>query len=166
MRHLKSGRALSIKPAHRHALMRNLVTSILEHGRVQTTLAKAKEVRRPLDRMITLAKRGDLHARRQALSFVKTKAAMANLFGDLATRFADRKGGYSRILPMGPRRGDAAQLALLMLVGGDKDPFIEVGKAQPKAGAGKGRKGSSKSTLEQVSEEVKAGAGERPAKAG
>src|SRR5574341_1575154 len=119
MRHLKAGRALGVKPAHRRALMRNLVTSLLEHGRVQTTLAKAKEVRRPLDRMIALAKRGDLHARRQALSFVKSKAAMANLFGDLAQRYAGRQGGYSRILPMGPRRGDAARLALIMLVGSE-----------------------------------------------
>ena len=156
MRHMKAGRALGVRPAHRHSMMRNLVTSLLEHGQLQTTLAKAKEMRTPLDRMITLAKRGDLHARRQALSFVKTKTAMANLFGDLATRYASRKGGYSRILPMGPRRGDAAQLALVMLVGSEKDPFVEVGKAQPKAGPGKGKKGAGKSTLEQVSEEVKA----------
>jgi len=166
MRHMKSGRALGVKPAHRRALMRNLVTSVLEHGRVKTTLAKAKEVRTPLDHMITLAKRGDLHARRQALSFVKSKTAMSNLFGDLAKRFADRKGGYSRILPMGERRGDAAQLAMIMLVGDEKDPFVEVGKAQPKAGAGKKGKGKGKSTLEKVSEEVKTETSEKSGTAG
>lgn len=158
MRHLKSGRALGVKPAHRRALLRNLVTSLLEHGQVRTTLAKAKELRQPLDHMITLAKRGDLHARRQALGFVKSKAAMANLFGDLATRFAERKGGYSRILPLGPRRGDAAPMALVMLVGGEQDPFIEV------KGKGRGRRQpQAKSTLEQVSEQVKSPASEAKA---
>ena len=150
MRHLKSGRALGVKPAHRRALMRNLVTSVLEHGRIQTTLVKAKELRKPLDHMITLGKRGDLHARRQALSFVKSKEAMANLFGDLATRFAERAGGYSRILPLGPRRGDAANMAVLMLVGSEGDPFVEVGKAKARAP----RKRKAKSTLQQVPEAV------------
>jgi large subunit ribosomal protein L17 len=136
--------------------MRNLVTSVLEHGRIQTTLAKAKELRKPLDHMITLGKRGDLHARRQALSFVKSKAAMANLFGDLATRYAERPGGYSRILTLGPRRGDAANMALVMLVGSEGDPFVEVGAAKTRAP----RKRQAKSTLQQVSEQVK---GDAPA---
>lgn len=149
MRHLKSGRALGVKPAHRRALMRNLVTSVLEHGQVRTTLAKAKELRKPLDHMITLGKRGDLHARRQALSFVKSKEAMANLFGDLATRYAERAGGYSRILTLGPRRGDAANMALVMLVGSEKDPFVEV---KPKRAA---RKRKPKSALKEVAEQVK-----------
>jgi large subunit ribosomal protein L17 len=130
--------------------MRNLVTSVLEHGQITTTLAKAKELRKPLDHMITLGKRGDLHARRQALSFVKSKAAMANLFGDIAQRYAERHGGYSRILTLGPRRGDAANMALLMLVGSEKDPFVEV-KGKPRAA----RKPKAKSTLAQVSEQVK-----------
>ncbi len=159
MRHLKSGRALGVKPAHRRALMRNLVTSVLEHGQVRTTLAKAKELRKPLDHMITLGKRGDLHARRQALSFVKSKEAMANLFGDLATRYAERHGGYSRILTLGPRRGDAANIALVMLVGSEGDPFVEVGKAKARAT----RKRKAKSTLQEVSEQAK---GETPAAGG
>jgi large subunit ribosomal protein L17 len=150
MRHLKAGRALGVKPAHRKSLMRNLVTSVLEHGQVTTTLAKAKELRKPLDHMITLAKRGDLHARRQALSFVQTKAAMTNLFGDIATRYAERHGGYSRIMHLGPRRGDAADMALVMLVGSDGDPFVEV-----KAKSRPARKRKPKSTLQQVSEQVK-----------
>ncbi|HEX7926218.1 MAG TPA: 50S ribosomal protein L17 [bacterium] len=160
MRHLKSGRALGVKPAHRRALMRNLVTSVLEHGQITTTLAKAKEMRKPLDHMITLAKRGDLHARRQALSFVESKAAMANLFGEIAQRYADRKGGYSRILMTGPRRGDAANMAIVMLVGSDRDPFVEV-KGKPRAA----RKRKPKSTLAQVSEQVKGDAPAAEAKA-
>jgi len=130
MRHQKSGRALGIKPAHRHALMRNAVTSLLEHERIRTTLSKAKELRKPLDRMITLGKQGDLSARRQALGFVKTKEAMKKLFGELAERYKGRSGGYSRILALGPRRGDAAQLALILLVDGPGDPFSG-GKAKP-----------------------------------
>jgi large subunit ribosomal protein L17 len=140
--------------------MRNLVTSVLEHGQITTTLAKAKELRKPLDHMITLGKRGDLHARRQALAFVKSKTAMANLFGDIATRYADRKGGYSRILTLGPRRGDAANMAMVMLVGSDGDPFVEVkGKART------ARKSKAKSTLAQVSEQVQGGASAADAKA-
>lgn len=147
MRHQKSGRALGIKPAHRHALMRNAVTSLLEHGQIQTTLAKAKELRQPLDKMITLGKRGDLSARRQALAFIKSKEAMKNLFGDLAERYKERPGGYSRILALGPRRGDAAPMALMMLVDSPGDPFSE-GKAK-RTPARRRRK-----TIDQVAEKV------------
>jgi large subunit ribosomal protein L17 len=147
MRHQKSGRALGIKPAHRHALMRNAVTSILEHGQIRTTLAKAKELRSPLDKMITLGKRGDLSARRQALAFIKSKEAMKNLFGDLAERYKERGGGYTRILHLGPRRGDAAPMALMMLVDGPGDPFSD--SAAKKAPARRRKK-----TIDQVAEKV------------
>jgi large subunit ribosomal protein L17 len=151
MRHLKTGRALGVKPAHRRAMLRNLVTSLIEEGRIKTTLARAKELRRPLDRMITLGKQGDLAARRQALSFVKSKKGMANLFGELAERYADRAGGYSRILHMGPRRGDGAQMALVILVGGEEDPFAESARPRRKSGARK-----AKPVIEEVAEEVQA----------
>jgi large subunit ribosomal protein L17 len=148
MRHLKSGRALGVKPAHRRAMLRNMVTSLLEHGRIKTTVTRAKELRKPLDQMITLGKQGDLAARRQALGFVKSKAAMANLFGDLAERYKERHGGYSRILRVGPRRGDGAELALVLLVGGESDPFADEKKPR--------RRGARqpKAVLEQVAEEV------------
>jgi large subunit ribosomal protein L17 len=147
MRHQKSGRALGIKPAHRHALMRNAVTSLLEHGRIRTTLTKAKELRGPLDHMITLGKRGDLSARRQALAFIKSKEAMKNLFGDLAERYKERPGGYSRILATGPRRGDAAPMAIMMLVDGAGDPFSETKAKRPPARR-------RRKTLDQVAEKV------------
>ena len=130
MRHLKSGRALGVKPAHRRAMLRNLVTSLLEHQQVRTTQARAKEMRRPLDNMITLGKRGDLSARRKALAFVKSKLAMANLFGDFAERYQERPGGFARIVPLGQRRGDGALMVLVILVGSPNDPFAE--ESQPK----------------------------------
>jgi large subunit ribosomal protein L17 len=150
MRHLKSGRALGVKPAHRRAMMRNMVTSLLEHGRIKTTVTRAKELRKPLDQMITLGKQGDLAARRRALGFVKSKAAMANLFGDLAERYKERAGGYSRILRMGPRRGDGAELALVLLVGGEQDPFAEEKKPRRRRAAA-----PPKAVLEEVSDEVR-----------
>ena len=116
MRHLKAGRKLNRTSAHRKALMRNLATELLARERIQTTTAKAKELRPVAERLITLGKRGTLHARRQALRVVKTKAAMANLFGPLAERYATRPGGYTRIVRIGPRRGDNAEMAVIELV--------------------------------------------------
>jgi len=151
MRHLKSGRALGVKPAHRRAMMRNLVTSVLEHEKITTTLARAKELRGPLDKMITLGKQGDLPARRRALRFVKSKEAMKHLFGDFAERYADRHGGYARIVALGERRGDGALLAMVVLVDSPADPFA--GEATPKRQKrGGGRK--AKPVLEQVAAEV------------
>ena len=150
MRHQKSGRALDVKPAHRRAIMRNAVTSLLEHEQIRTTQAKAKELRKPLDHMITLAKQGDLSARRQALAFVESKEGMKRLFGELAERYKERHGGYSRILPLGTRRGDGAPLVLMVLVDSPGDPFSEAKKTtRRKAG---GRRG--KRTLDQVAEQV------------
>jgi large subunit ribosomal protein L17 len=117
MRHLKAGRRLARTTEHRTAMLRNLVTALLEHERVETTRAKAKEARQWAEQIITLAKRSDLHARRQALAVVRTKKAMAKLFGELKERFQDRPGGYSRIVPLGFRMGDGASLAVLELVG-------------------------------------------------
>ncbi|MFN8625676.1 MAG: 50S ribosomal protein L17 [Candidatus Binatia bacterium] len=115
MRHLKAGRKLNRTSAHRKALFRNLVTSLIEHEQVQTTDAKAKELRRIADRMITLGKRGTLHARRQAASYVRTRDAVTKLFEDVAGRFRERPGGYTRIIKLGHRHGDAASLSLIEL---------------------------------------------------
>jgi len=123
MRHQKSGRALGVTSAHRRAMMRNMVTSLLEHQQIKTTITRAKELRTPLDKMITLGKKGDLAARRRALSFVKSKQAMASLFGEFAERYKERNGGYSRIIPLGPRRGDGAEMAMVILVDSPDDPL-------------------------------------------
>jgi large subunit ribosomal protein L17 len=117
MRHLKAGRRLSRTTEHRLAMMRNLVTALLEHERVETTRAKAKEVRQLAERIITLAKRGDLHARRQSLSVVRSKKVVAKLFGELRERYLERPGGYTRIIPFGLRLGDGASMSIIELVG-------------------------------------------------
>ena len=116
MRHRKSGRKLNRTSAHRKALMRNRVTSLLDHERIETTDAKAKELRGFADRMITLGKRGDLHARRQALSVIRSKAVTAKLFDELAERFRDRPGGYTRVIKVGNRVGDSAPISIIELV--------------------------------------------------
>jgi len=116
MRHRKAGRRLGRTTSHRKAMVRNMVTSLFEHERIFTTTPKAKEVRRVADKMMTLAKRGDLHARRQALSFMQDKAIVAKLFDSLKDDYMDRNGGYTRIIQTGQRIGDAAQMAILELV--------------------------------------------------
>ncbi len=116
MRHQKAGRKLNKNGPHRKALFRNMVTSLLNHERIQTTDAKAKELRGLADRMITLGKRGDLHARRQALSVIRDKEVAAKLFGELADRYRDRPGGYTRVIKLGHRAGDAAPQAMIELV--------------------------------------------------
>src|SRR5438093_5593704 len=103
MRHLKAGRKLNRTSAHRKALFRNLVTSLIEHEQVRTTDAKAKELRRIADRMITLGKRGSLHARRRALSYIRDRDVVKKLFDDVAARFRERPGGYTRVVKLGHR---------------------------------------------------------------
>ena len=117
MRHKVAGRKLGRTGAHRKAMLRNMVTSLLEHERIVTTVPKAKEARRIADRMITLGKRGDLHARRQALAFLQSKPVVAKLFDELSSQYSDRQGGYTRIIRTGNRYGDAAPMAILELVG-------------------------------------------------
>jgi large subunit ribosomal protein L17 len=97
-------------------MLRNMVTSLLEHERIVTTTPKAKEVRRLADQMITLAKQGDLHARRQALSVIRSKKVVGKLFDEIRESYMDRNGGYTRIIQTGPRKGDAAPMAILELV--------------------------------------------------
>ncbi|MBQ3334091.1 MAG: 50S ribosomal protein L17 [Eubacteriaceae bacterium] len=100
----------------RKAMLRNLTTSLLEHGKIETTVDRAKEVRRVAEKMITLGKRGDLHARRQALAYITKEDVVTRLFEDVAPKYKDRQGGYTRIYRIGPRRGDAAELAVIELV--------------------------------------------------
>lgn len=119
MRHGVSGRKLRRPTAHRLAMLRNLVTSFLEKERVRTTTAKAKEARPIAEKMITLAKKGTLAARRQAGAFVRKEEVVTKLFDDLGPRFGQRPGGYSRIVKLGPRKGDGADMALLELVGSE-----------------------------------------------
>jgi large subunit ribosomal protein L17 len=116
MRHLKQGRKLGRTSAHRKALLRNLATALLEHERIITTEPKAKELRRVADKLVTLGKRGNLHARRQALQVVQSNAVVQKLFNEIAPRFAERQGGYTRILRLGYRPGDAAAMAVIELV--------------------------------------------------
>lgn len=116
MRHLNGYRKLGRKSAHRRAMLRNMATSLVLHERIDTTVQKAKEVRSVVEKMITLGKRGDLHARRAAAGYLFDDVAVAKLFSDLATRFNTRNGGYTRILKRGVRIGDSAELATLEFV--------------------------------------------------
>jgi large subunit ribosomal protein L17 len=119
MRHRKAGFKLGRNPAHRRATLRNLVTNVILHERVRTTVARAKAARPLVERMITLGKRDTLHARRQAAAFLMTDEATRKLFGVIAPRFADRTGGYTRIVRAGWRISDGAQLAILELIGSE-----------------------------------------------
>ena len=109
-------RKLGRPTAHRKAMLRNIVTDLLREGRISTTEFRAKEAKREADKMITLAKRGDLHARRQALSYMYDETVVKKLFDEIAPRYSERHGGYTRILKLGPRRGDGAEIVFLELV--------------------------------------------------
>jgi large subunit ribosomal protein L17 len=116
MRHGMAGKKLGRDSAHRKALYSNLAGALIEHGRIKTTEAKAKAVKPIAEKMITLGRRGDLHARRQASAYLRSSDVVHKLFAEVAPRFADRPGGYSRIVKLGPRQGDAAEMVYLELV--------------------------------------------------
>jgi large subunit ribosomal protein L17 len=116
VRHHRKGKKLGRTPAHRKALYSNLAGALIEHGRIKTTLAKAKAVKPIAEQMITLGRRGDLHARRQALAYLHSNDVVTMLFSEVAPRFTDRPGGYSRIVKLGPRWGDSAEMVYLELV--------------------------------------------------
>jgi large subunit ribosomal protein L17 len=120
MRHGISGRKLSVTSSHRVAMLRNMATSLLKHEQITTTLPKAKELRPYVERIITLGKRGGLHARRQALAQIRDERVVGKLFGPIAERYKARQGGYTRVLKAGMRYGDAAPMAVIELV--DRDP--------------------------------------------
>ena len=113
MRHQRTGKKLGRDSAHRKALYANLAGALIEHGRIKTTVTKAKAVKPIAEQMITLGRRGDLHARRQAVAFLRSKDVVHKLFAEVAPRFADRPGGYSRIVKLGPRAGDSAEMVYL-----------------------------------------------------
>jgi len=113
MRHMNRGRKLNRTSAHRKALFRNLVLALVQHERIRTTDAKAKELRRYADRMVTLGKRGDVAARRLAFAFMQSRDAVKRLFDEIAPRFKERNGGYTRVVKFGIRRGDAAPLSII-----------------------------------------------------
>jgi large subunit ribosomal protein L17 len=116
VRHSQTGRKLGRDSAHRKALYSNLAGALIEHGRIKTTEAKAKAVKPIAEKLITLGRRGDLSARRQAIAFLRSQDVVHKLFAEVAPRFADRPGGYSRIVKLGPRQGDAAPMAYIELV--------------------------------------------------
>lgn len=121
MRHRKGPRKLNRTSTHRKAMFANMATALVKHEQIVTTLPKAKELRSVVDKLITLGKRGDLHARRQALRTIKDRALVEKLFSTLAERYADRPGGYTRVLKAGFRYGDSAPMAIIELVDRDED---------------------------------------------
>jgi large subunit ribosomal protein L17 len=131
MRHRKAGLKLNRTASHRNAMFRNMVTSLFKHERIQTTSAKAKELRRWADHIITLAKRGDLHARRQAFSIVREKEVVHKLFAEAAERFGGSAGGYTRVVKLGRRQGDAAPIALVELVVPEVKPKMKKAMKKP-----------------------------------
>jgi len=135
MRHRKAGTKLGRVTAHRWALFRNLLTALFRHEQVTTTIAKAKALRPLADRMVTLAKREDLHARRQVLRLIVDAAVVRRLFDTIAARYADRRGGYTRIVRVGRRPGDGAPMAILELVDRPEAPKKEKGKGKKGAKA-------------------------------
>ncbi len=158
MRHHRAGRRLGRDASHRKALMRTLVTQFLDRERLITTVPKAKELRPFAEKIITLAKRETLHARRQALAVLRKKTVVAKLFETLAPRFADRNGGYCRIVRLGARKGDAAELAIIELIGS------EYQAAKPTKGAKKAAKSEAKGEAkgEAKKEKAEAAADKKP----
>ncbi len=136
MRHRKAGNKLGRNPSHRRALLRNLVTSVVVEDRVETTVAKAKAVRPLVEKMITLGKRGDVHARRQAAAFLQTPDSVSRLFATVAPRYGDRQGGYLRIVRTGFRKGDGGEKAVIELLGAEQ----ELGEKQQKRVEAKAKK--------------------------
>jgi large subunit ribosomal protein L17 len=136
MRHLKSGSKLGRNPWHRRATLRNLVTNLFQHGRITTTLTRAKAARPVAEKMITLGKRDTLQSRRQAAAFIMTPSVTQKLFSEIAPKFTDRTGGYTRIIPSGVRVGDGAKVAILELVSYEfkkKEKKEKAAKEQPAA---------------------------------
>jgi large subunit ribosomal protein L17 len=134
MRHGFQGRRLNRTTSHRKAMFANMAASLIKHEQIKTTLPKAKDMRRVIDRLITLGKRGDLHARRQALAVLRDTEITAKLFGDLAERYKERNGGYCRVLKAGFRYGDMAPMAVIELV--DRDPDAKGQDSGPTQEAG------------------------------
>lgn len=160
MRHRVSKKRFSRSTSHRIAMMRNMVTSLIEHERIETTIIKAKELRKLAERMVSLGKQGTLHARRRAAAVVRTPDAVAKLFSDLAARFKDRQGGYTRVLKLGFRQGDAAPMALIEYV--DYDPTK---KAKAKAEKAEAKEANAKKPTKDKAAAAEATEAKKEAKA-
>jgi len=158
MRHRKATKNLSRNSSHRNAMLRNMVTSLFRFGQLETTDAKAKELRRVAEKMITLSKRGDLHARRQALSFMKDKSVTHKLFEELREDYLNRQGGYVRVLKKGSRKGDNAPISVIQLLSEQEEKGS--GKKKGTTGASAGDK-ESKVKTEAKSQEKNAGMSEK-----
>jgi large subunit ribosomal protein L17 len=161
MRHRNSGRQLSRNTSHRHAMLRNMATSLLQHETIRTTVPKAKELRRVVEPLITMAKADSIALRRLAYSRLRDEAVVEKLFGDLGPRFKARAGGYTRILKMEPRPGDSADMALMQLV----DPAVVAGEKKDDAKATKAPKKSKKAAPADEAAAVEAAPKRRKAKA-
>ncbi|MBW1659058.1 MAG: 50S ribosomal protein L17 [Deltaproteobacteria bacterium] len=163
MRHLKAFRKLNRTSSHRSLMLRNLVTSLLEHERVETTVMKAKEARRIADKMITLGKKGSLHARRRAAAVLMNKTVVQRLFDEIAPRYEKREGGYTRILRVGYRKGDGAPMAFLELVKEEvKEKKKKTGKKSAKKTAVKSAPKETSAKTEKKPVSKKAAAAEIP----
>lgn len=144
MRHRKSGRKLGVTTKHRKAMFRNMATDLLRNGRINTTDTKAKEIRRVVEKLVTLGKNGSLHARRKALGYIRDRAVVEKLFSELAQRYMERPGGYTRIVKLGYRRGDNAPISLIELVTEEYKAKRKRRKAKPKTETESAPKKSSK----------------------
>ncbi len=151
MRHQVAGVKLNRSPAHRRALFRNLVTALLEHEAIRTTDAKAKEVKRWADRMITLGKQGTLHARRRAAAVIRSRPIVKKLFDELAPRYAARQGGYTRVVKLGVRPGDAAEIALVELVDRKGTEAQAGGRRRSRRAGGRRRRTTTGTTIRRAS---------------
>ncbi len=169
MRHLKAGRKFGRTTAHRKAMFRNMVTALLERERIRTTLPKAKELRSKVEKTITLGKKGTLHARRRALRLIAHRDILGKLFGPLAERYAERPGGYTRIIKIGNRKGDDAPMAFIELVDRDTEPKAAASKVEKKAdkkpAAKKAKADDSKEKSEKKADKKEAKATEKKPKA-
>jgi large subunit ribosomal protein L17 len=158
MRHQRAGRKLGRDSAHRKALYANLAGALIEHGRIRTTITKAKAVRPIAEEMITIGRRGDIHARRQAVAFLRSKDVVHKLFAEVGPSFVGRPGGYTRITRIGPRQGDASEMAYLELVEGPVVPKTRTRTGGPAAAS---RPAPEQETGAAASEDVEA-SGEEP----
>jgi len=165
MRHRNSGKRLGRNSSHRKAMMRNMVTSLLDHEKITTTDARAKELRKLADRMITLGKRGTLHARRQASEVIQDRQVVSKLFERLAPRFAERPGGYTRIIKLGLRAGDNASMSIIELVEEEFAAKPKKAKAAPKKAAKAAPKAEEPRVEEPAAEVAEAPAEEAAAEA-
>ena len=153
MRHQRAGKKLGRDSAHRKALYSNLAGALIEHGRIKTTVTKAKAVKPLAEQMITLGRRGDLHARRQATAFLRSRDVVHHLFAQVAPRFKDRPGGYTRIIRLGPRPGDAAEMVYLELVEDEYAPKERTAFRRPRRAAARPRRGAEEAEAPEVEAE-------------